>query len=151
MGSDTDTARTIEPKGEVMSFRIAVDFDGTIVEHEFPNIGREVPRAFEWLKAWKRAGATLILWTTRSDGQKHGPVLTQAVEFCLARGVEFDAVNEGPGDREWTQSPKVYADRYVDDAAAGVPLWPSARAGGRPYLDWNVVGPAIMADLRGDP
>ena len=51
-----------------MSIPIAVDFDGTIVDHVFPEIGAAVPGAFKWLKRFKEAGATLILWTMRSDG-----------------------------------------------------------------------------------
>lgn len=73
---------------------IAVDFDGTIVEHEFPDIGRESTGAFHWMKKWQEAGAKLILWTMRSDGltgtgKENGPVLTDAVEFCRRNGVEF--------------------------------------------------------------
>lgn len=80
---------------------IAVDFDGTIVAHEFPHIGAAVPGAFHWMKAWQEAGANLILWTMRSDGRvgngkENGPVLTEAVEFCQSNGIEFWSVNENP-------------------------------------------------------
>ena len=51
---------------------IAIDFDGTIVDHRFPEIGKPVPGAFEWMKKFKEAGAKLILWTMRSDGQANG-------------------------------------------------------------------------------
>src|SRR3990167_10473980 len=98
---------------------IAVDFDGTIVTHEFPAIGRPVLGAFRWIKRWQKSGAKIILWTMRSDGRtgdgrENGPVLTEAVEFCSRHGVEFWAVNENPEQRAWTQSPKVYAHVYVD-------------------------------------
>lgn len=126
---------------------IAVDFDGTIAEHEFPGIGPPVPGAFEWLKKWKQAGAVLILWTMRSDHPMSGTILSDAVNFCREHGVEFDGINEGPGDREWTTSPKAHAKVYVDDAAFGCPLIESARMGARKMVDWSIVGPAIMQML----
>ncbi len=126
---------------------VAVDFDGTIVEHEFPGIGNPVPGAFAWLKTLQDAGAKLVLWTMRSDGQKHGDTLTQAVRFCEANGVTFWGVNSNPQQASWTTSPKAYAHVYIDDAAAGCPLRESPRMGGRPYVDWDIVGPAVMATL----
>ena len=123
-------------------YRVAVDFDGTIVKHEFPDIGPAVPFAFDWLKWWKEAGALLILWTMRSDG----PALTQAVDFCRKYGIEFDGTNEGPGDRMWTSSPKAYAHRYVDDAAFGCPLIHPPQD--NPYVDWRKVGPAILKEIE---
>lgn len=133
---------------------VAIDFDGTIAEHEFPEIGDPVPGAFEWMRAWQDAGAKLILWTVRSDGRsadgsrENGPVLTEAVEFCRKHGIEFFAVNQNPGQASWTQSPKCYAHVYVDDAAIGCPLVESRKAGNRPMVDWSVVGPAVMEMIR---
>lgn len=121
---------------------IAVDFDGTIVDHRFPDIGNPVPGSFEWLKRFKAAGAKLILWTMRSDGQSYGDVLSSAVAFCRGNGVEFDFVNENP--QPWTTSPKAYAHVYIDDSAACCQLKDNPRSGGRPYVDWDVVGPAVM-------
>lgn len=40
---------------------IAVDFDGTIVTHEYPKIGREIPFAIETLKMLIRDQHRLIL------------------------------------------------------------------------------------------
>ena len=129
---------------------IAIDFDGTIAEHEFPDIGNAVPGAFDWMKRWQAAGAKLILWTMRSDGRtgegrENGPVLTEAVEFCRRHGVEFFAVNGNPTQACWTKSPKCYAHIYVDDAAFGCPLRPARKAGVRPVVDWEQVGPAVLA------
>jgi hypothetical protein len=131
---------------------ICVDFDGTIVAHEFPDIGAPVPGAFRWMKAWQEAGAKLILWTMRSDGRdgegkENGPVLTDAVEFCRKNGVEFWAVNGNPQQASWTQSPKCFAHLYVDDAAVGCPLRENPKAGGRPMVDWDVVGPKVYEML----
>lgn len=127
---------------------IAIDFDGTIVEHVFPEIGKPVPGAFKWLKKFQKAGARLILWTMRSDGQDAGDVLTQAVEFCREHGVEFFGVNCNPEQSSWTTSPKAYAQIYVDDAAFGCPLRENPRMGGRPFVDWDAVGPSLLTTIE---
>lgn len=73
---------------------IAVDFDGTIVENAYPDIGKPIPDAIKWLKRWQELGAKLVLWTARNDGRPdHGDVLTQALEFCKSHGIEFYGVN----------------------------------------------------------
>lgn len=106
--------------------RIAVDFDGTIVEHKYPSIGKEKPFAVETLKLLAADGHKLILWTVRS-----GRLLQEAVDWCAARGLTFYAVNgnepagslfEGRGNG----SPKVSADLFIDDAnIGGIPDWGS--------------------------
>lgn len=121
---------------------IAIDFDGTIVGHEFPRIGPDNPGAIEWMLAWQAAGANLILWTMRSDGDS-GLLLTHAVEYCRGRGVEFFGINTNPQQRSWTSSPKAYAHIYVDDAAFGCPLR-TIEGCHRPAVDWGIVGPAVM-------
>lgn len=118
---------------------IAVDFDGTIVEHDFPRIGPEVPGAFHWLRCLQDAGASLMLWTMRS-----GTYLDDAVSYCRARDLEFWAVNENPGQVTWTASRKQYAHLYIDDAALGCPLtYP--RVGAPPMVDWSEAGPHALA------
>lgn len=99
---------------------IAVDFDGTIVEHKFPEIGRPIPGAFEALRKLKLMGHKLILWTCRSDNDPafdFRPLLTEAVVFCKNNGIEFDAINSNVSDRAGLPSPKIYADLYIDDRA----------------------------------
>lgn len=118
---------------------IGIDFDGTAVEHEFPDIGPEAPGAFEWLKRFQAAGAKLILWTMRS-----GETLDEAVQFCLERGIEFYGINKNPTQSRWTLSPKAYCELYIDDAAFGCPLLENKRVGGRPYVDWSIVGPEVL-------
>lgn len=100
---------------------IAVDFDGTIVEHKFPQIGREIPFAFEILKKLQEDNHRVILWTVRE-----GKLLNEAVEFCRSNGVEFYAVNaELPGNYDVVRPRKVDADIYIDDHnLGGVPDWP---------------------------
>lgn len=123
---------------------IAVDFDGTIVEHKFPGIGAPVPGALEYLKQFKEDGAKLILWTMRSDGSEYGDVLQEAVDYCRENGLEFDHINENPQD--WTTSNKAYAHVYIDDAAFGCPL--IQPAGRRPYVNWEKVGLTVLAMIN---
>lgn len=124
---------------------IAVDFDGTIVDHRFPEIGPFIPGAIDYLKEFKENGATLILWTMRSDGGDFGDVLTQAVSACEGQGVIFDNANQNP--QTWTTSPKAYAHVYIDDAAFGCPLkmYDFTR---QPCVDWSIVGPSVLKLLK---
>jgi hydroxymethylpyrimidine pyrophosphatase-like HAD family hydrolase len=113
---------------------IAVDFDGTCVTHEYPEIGEDVPHAVEVLKRLNEAKVKIIVWTMR-----HGKHLDEdAVEWFKEKGIEVWAFNENPTQKHWTQSPKAYAQAYIDDAAIGCPLvYPED--GGRPYVDWFAV------------
>ena len=101
--------------------KIAVDFDGTIVEHEFPGIGKEKLFAFQTLKELEKLGARLILWTFRA-----GKELDEAVEFCRENGIEFYAVNKNYPEEifDETVSRKIDADIYIDDKnIGGFPGW----------------------------
>lgn len=103
------------------SLIIAIDFDGTIVEHRYPAIGRTRPLAFQTLKALQANGHRLILWSHRA-GQK----LEDAVSFCRSHGVEFYAVNKNFPEEIWegTDSRKILADIYIDDRnLGGLPPW----------------------------
>lgn len=96
---------------------IAVDFDGTIVEHKYPAIGKEMLFAFETLKAMQREGHLLILWTYRA-----GKELDEAVEYCRKKGIEFYAVNKSYPEEvldEKTTSRKINADMFIDDRNIG--------------------------------
>ena len=102
---------------------IAIDFDGTIVEHKYPAIGQEIPFATDTLKLLQRDGHRLILWTVRE-----GALLEEAVAFCRARGVEFFAVNSdsptGQADNSTFRSRKIKADLFIDDRqVGGLPDW----------------------------
>ena len=103
------------------SLIIAVDFDGTIVEHRYPSIGRIRPLAFETLGLLQAKGHRLILWSHR-DGQK----LDEAVKFCLSNGIEFYAINKNYPEEVWNEndSRKILADIYIDDRnLGGIPSW----------------------------
>ena len=102
---------------------IAVDFDGTIVEHKYPAIGKERPFATETLKKLIADGHRLILWTVRE-----GRLLEDAVAFCRERGVEFYAVNRDYPEEEKENnkhySRKLKADVWIDDRnVGGLPDW----------------------------
>ena len=102
---------------------IAVDFDGTIVEHKYPKIGKEIPFAIATLKKLQQDGHKLILWSCRE-----GELLQEAVDFCRQRGVEFFAVNSNYPDENVDasaiRSRKLKADMFIDDRnVGGLPDW----------------------------
>lgn len=106
---------------EFMNITIAVDFDGTIVEHEYPKIGKELLFAFQTLKELEKMGARIILWTFRT-----GKELDEAVEYCRKNGIEFYAVNKNYPEEvlDETVSRKINADIYIDDKnLGGFPGW----------------------------
>lgn len=102
---------------------IAVDFDGTVVEHRYPKIGAPIPFAIDTLKLLQRDKHLLILWTVRE-----GALLQEAIDYCRERGVEFYAVNSNyveeqnkPGHHF---SRKLKADLFIDDRnVGGLPDW----------------------------
>lgn len=101
--------------------KIAVDFDGTIVEHDYPMIGKEKLFAFQTLKELEKLGALLILWTFRT-----GKELEEAVEFCRKNGIEFYAVNKNYPEEifDGSVSRKINADIFIDDKnVGGFPGW----------------------------
>lgn len=100
---------------------IAVDFDGTIVENRYPEIGKPMLFAFESLKKLQQEGHQLILWTYRS-----GTRLDEAVKFCKSKGITFYAVNKSYPEEEYDPhlSRKILADIFIDDRNInGLPPW----------------------------
>lgn len=102
---------------------IAVDFDGTIVTHEYPKIGKEIPFATRTLKMLINDGHRLILWSVRE-----GRLLEDAVNWCRERGLEFYAVNKDYPEEEKANnnhfSRKLKADMWIDDRnVGGLPDW----------------------------
>ena len=107
---------------------IAVDFDGTIVEHRYPAIGKQIPFAMDTLRALIADGHHVILWTVRE-----GKLLQDAIDFCRECGLEFYAVNSNfPEEEPRISEPasvsparrKVTADLYIDDRnLGGLPDW----------------------------
>jgi len=100
---------------------IAVDFDGTIVEHAYPKLGKPIPFALEVLKKLQQEERhTLILWTVREDD-----LLQEAVDYCSKNGLEFYAVNKNYPEEEVGDAPrKLTADIFIDDKnIGGLPEW----------------------------
>ena len=124
---------------------IAVDFDGTIVEHKYPAIGREIPFATETLKHLIRDGHRLILWTIR-----HGRTLQEAIDWCKERGVEFYAVNSDYAEQDVAneeRSPKVKCDIYIDDRnVGGLPDWGTIYDMITNNLTYETINPVLQGD-----
>ena len=87
---------------------IAVDFDGTVVTHAYPEIGDDAG-AVAVLKELTDNGCRLILYTMRS-----GALLDKAVKWFRDREIPLYAINENPSQQRWTSSPKIHADLYID-------------------------------------
>lgn len=112
---------------------IAVDFDGTIVEHKYPDIGEIIPGSFEVLRELQERGHRLILWTVRD-----GIDLKSAVDFCLDYGIIFYAVNESVPDEEFNKyiSRKVDVDIFIDDRNVGG------------FLGWDKIRDVLIPDSK---
>lgn len=98
------------------NLKIAVDFDGTIVEHQYPKIGKDLLFAFETLKELQKHGALLILWTFRA-----GAELDEAIDYCKLKGIEFYAINRNYPEEIYDDSisRKINADVFIDDKNIG--------------------------------
>jgi len=113
---------------------IGVDFDGTIVEHEYPRIGARIPFAIETLLKLQREGHVLILWTVRD-----GDLLQEAVDYCASKGLFFYAANKNYPEEDPTRaSRKLTADLFIDDR----------NVGGLP--DWGMIYSAVKAAEKGE-
>ena len=115
------------------SLIIAIDFDGTCVEHCYPAIGYEVEGAVEVLRDLQQRGHRLILHTVRS-----GATLEAAISWFKERRITLWGVNLNIEQRRWSKSPKLYADYYIDDSALGCPIRfiDNVR---RPVVDWRAL------------
>ena len=125
---------------------IAVDFDGTIVEHKFPDIGDEIPFATDTLKLLMKQRHQLILWTVRE-----GKYLEDAVNWCRERGVEFYAVNseypEETTDNNQHFSRKIKADVFIDDCnLGGLPDWGTMYRMISHHKSWNDIMDETLAN-----
>lgn len=122
---------------------ICIDFDGTIVDHRYPDdIGEPVPGAIEWLKKWHNAGAKLILFTMRSG--KH---LDEATRWFMWHEIELYGINHNPSQDSWTDSPKAYGHLYIDDAAFGCPLL-EVKGFARDCANFDIIGPEVLRRIK---
>ncbi len=118
---------------------IAIDFDGTVVTHEYPHVGEDAG-ATEVLKELVANKNKLILYTMRS-----GRLLENAKRWFAERNIPLFAVNENPEQRQWTQSPKIYANLYIDDSNLGCPL-KIVDGASRPVADWVKIREQLVRD-----
>jgi len=112
---------------------IGIDFDGTCVTHDYPDIGKGIG-ATRVLKRLADKRHNLLLWTMRS-----GDKLAEAVAWFNENGIPLFGINANPTQKEWTDSPKAYAELYIDDAALGCPLARNPRISNRPFADWEKI------------
>lgn len=110
---------------------IAIDFDGTCVTNDYPNVGEDigaVPVLLELVKI----GHKLILLTNRSDAE-----LKDAEVWFQAYGIPLFGVNKNPIQWKFSKSPKVFANLYIDDASLGCPLKEDGTLSKKPFVDWE--------------
>lgn len=128
-----------------MTFNI--DFDGTVVTHDFPRVGKDIG-AVPVLKKLVAAGHHLILFTMRDDRlEKNDPgdpliqdvtgtFLTDAVNWFKENGIPLYGIQANPTQRNWTNSPKSFAEVMIDDSALGCPLKYNPELSHRAFVDW---------------
>lgn len=118
---------------------IIIDFDGTVVTHEYPRMGKDIG-AIPVLKELVANGHQLILFTMRSDmGVKSGKFesgLSDAVKWYKDNEIPLFGIQTNPTQHEWTDSPKAYGQLIIDDAAAFAPLKYDPTYSNRPFIDW---------------
>ena len=123
---------------------INIDFDGTVVTHDFPNVGKDIG-AVPVLKKLVENGHKLILFTMRS----HKPFFTftgtvrdtldEAVEWFEENEIPLYGINTNPEQKDWTDSPKSYGQLIIDDTGLGCPLIFNPEIHQRPFVDWGKV------------
>lgn len=126
-----------EYKNHIRPMVIALDFDGTVVEHQYPEIGKDIG-AVPVLRALQEKGHQFILYTMRDNHSCGRNCLKEAADWFSKNGINLVGVNCNPWQKTWTDSNKVYAPLYIDDAALGAPLKQEGQFG-RPYIDWVAV------------
>lgn len=136
----------------------AIDFDGTVVTHEFPKVGKDIPFAVETLQKIVAHGGKLILWTMRSNHveppqfinepqHERNPIvkcdpdayLDHAIKWFEDREIPLWGIQCNPDQDKWTTSPKAYAHIYIDDAALGSHIMRDPNFSDRDYVDWALV------------
>lgn len=129
---------------------ILLDFDGTVVEHDFPRVGKSVG-AEPILHRLIERGHKLILFTMRSNhngsvvgspempGEFGGNYLDDAINWFKERNIPLWGIQTNPTQNTWTNSPKPYGHLIIDDTALGIPLLINVSGGGRPYVNWGAV------------
>ncbi len=120
---------------------ICIDFDGTLVTHDYPEIGTPIDDALEVCQELKAAGHTLILLTMRGQDptENNRDTLGEARQYLIDAGYEFTYYNDNPEQNWWTNSRKVYAQLYIDDSALGCPTIYDPKVHNRKFVDWKKI------------
>ena len=108
-----------------------IDFDGTCVSHEYPQVGKDIG-AIPVLKRLVENGHQLILFTMRGNNSH----LNDAVDWFKLNDIPLYGINTNPTQISWTDSPKSHADFLIDDTALGTPLLFNWSFSTNPYVDW---------------
>lgn len=127
---------------------IYLDFDGTVVEHTYPSMGRANFGCIEVIEKLQKAGHTVILNTMRSEFNNGS--LEQALKlineqyFYIALPVNRDKIELipisstehkiDPGVWDWKQF-KQEGIIYIDDICRGIPLKKCVMSHGS-MVDW---------------
>lgn len=129
---------------------INIDFDGTCVTHEFPKVGKDIG-AVPVLKKLVEAGHKLILFTMRCNRPEAketgdptimdvtGMFLDDAANWFKENNIPLYGINENPTQKNWTTSPKSYAELMIDDSSLGCPLKVDFNISERAFVNWEKV------------
>jgi hypothetical protein len=109
---------------------IVIDFDGTVVTHDYPSVGKDIG-AIPVLKKLIENNHKLILFTMRCDKE-----LSDAVNWFKESEIKLYGIQKNPQQHIWTSSPKAYGQLIIDDAALGCPLKYDTSIHSRPFVDW---------------
>lgn len=120
--------------------KIAVDFDGTCVDHRYPEVGPDVPLAVDTLKDLVEAGHKIILYTMRS-----GKALEDAIEWFRHNEIHLFSVGRYPGQHRWSLSNKCHADICIDDRNLGCPMV-AVKGFKRRCVDWREVRQELLPE-----
>lgn len=130
--------------------KIAVDFDGTCVTHDFPKVGKEIG-AVPILKKLTDNGHRIILYTMRChpnkksenrtiNGEKlDNDTLQDAINWFKKHNIPLYGVNEDPKQKTWTTSPKAHCDICIDDRNLCTPLKIDKKLSDKPFVDWGKI------------
>jgi len=128
------------------SLVIAVDYDQTCRAGNFPHVYEDIGAA-RVLKKLVAVGHKIILYTLRCDRLDkvpndlgiepiNGLYLTEAINWFADNGIPLYGVNAHPLQKQLTDSPKCWADIFIDDRAIGTPLLKNVRISNEHYVNW---------------
>ena len=116
---------------------IALDFDGTVVEHRYPEIGEEADGAVDVMKKWVDKYNVGFILDTMRDGKE----LEDAIQWFNDRGIILYGIGKNPTQNRWTTSTKCHAHFSIDDRNIGCPMkgevvdWKAIDEMMSPYFD----------------